>query len=372
MKEKKDNLILENLYQENIWDRLKGTGAGLKAGASTLGQNFKNKAISALGGTPTTTTSGSAGQSYAKAQQSSLLKSFQGKIKKEIEDFKNDLKTFKVDPDQENFSNNFPTIAQKLKELENLETFLANPSATPTAEPAPTAEATPEPTKDVLNSDEASSYLGISKEELFKKAQSGEISGIKLGAKGYIFPKQNIIKAKQGVSSSPEPAQTPATLGSTPQTTTQPKGKAEKQVILDTDLDTTYQFINNSWYPRTGSKKDGFNYGEKISDKNLINQLETEWKNENQGNVSAPLNSTPPATKPAVKKPTTKPVVKPAVKKPVNKKQSKPLVASGKIKGSQVQARRAGNMSPAELNALQRTSESFNVFGEFLKENNLI
>ncbi len=388
MKEKKDNLLLENLYQEGIWDRLKGQGAGIKAGASTLGQGLKNKAISALGGTPTKEPSNTAGQTYAKAQQSSLLKSFQSKIKKEIDDFKNDLKKFKVDPDEKDFSTTFPTIAQKLQELDKLEKFLQNPTseATPTdapeatSEATPTAEATPEPTKDVLNSDEASSYLGISKEELFKKVQTGEIPGIKLGTKGYIFPKQNIIKAKQNVSSTPTPTgettpeEKPA-LGSTPQE--QPKGNVEKQVVLDTDLNTTYQFINNQWYPRTGSKKDGFNYGEPIQDKNLIKQLETEHSKEEQ-QLQTPEDSSPTTKAPVAKKPVAKaPVAKkpitkvPATKKPLGK--TKPVEKfPSKIPGSVVQARRAGNIPPAKINALQRTSESYNPFGEFLKENNLI
>ena len=421
MKEKKDNLLLENLYQEGIWDRLKGQGAGIKAGASTLGQGLKNKAISALGGTPTKEPSNTAGQSYAKAQQSSLLKSFQSKIKKEIDDFKNDLKKFKVDPDEKDFSTTFPTIAQKLQELDKLEKFLQNPTseatptdapeatseatptdapeatseatptdapeatseATPTdapeatSEATPTAEATPEPTKDVLNSDEASSYLGISKEELFKKVQTGEIPGIKLGTKGYIFPKQNIIKAKQNVSSTPTPTPTGETtpeekpaLGSTPQE--QPKGNVEKQVVLDTDLNTTYQFINNQWYPRTGSKKDGFNYGEPIQDKNLIKQLETEHSKEEQ-QLQTPEDSSPTTKAPVAKAPVTKkPITKvPATKKPLGK--TKPVEKfPSKIPGSVVQARRAGNIPPAKFNALQRTSESYNPFGEFLKENNLI
>ena len=107
-----DSLFLENLYQEGILDRLKGQGAGIKQGAGTLLKNFGGRLTGDVGDRP------SARSEYAKAQQGSLLKSFVQKVQKEIVDFKNDLKIFKVDSNPETLQKDFPIIAQRLSEIE--------------------------------------------------------------------------------------------------------------------------------------------------------------------------------------------------------------------------------------------------------------
>jgi hypothetical protein len=143
----KDVLLLENLYQEGIIDRLKGQGAGIKTGASVLGQKFKDKTVSALGGTPQKRSGETAGQAYSKAQQTSLLQSFKKKVEKEIQDFNNDLKSFKVNPDPVQLEKDFPIIAQRLKEIDKLKSFLDNPSAsnaTPATKTEPDNEISPE------------------------------------------------------------------------------------------------------------------------------------------------------------------------------------------------------------------------------------
>ena len=138
---KKDVLILENLYQEGIIDRLKGQGAGIKTGAGTILKN--------IGGSLTgdKTPKQSTGKEYSKAQQTSLLQSFKKKVEKEIQDFNNDLKSFKVNPDPVQLEKDFPIIAQRLKEIDKLKSFLDNPSAsnaTPASKTEPDNEISPE------------------------------------------------------------------------------------------------------------------------------------------------------------------------------------------------------------------------------------
>ena len=84
----KDDLILEQLYQEGILDRIGGQFKGVKAGSGQLLQNLGRKIYQKAGGEAMPPSSQTAGQSYAKAQQKSLLDSFTKKTGKEIEDFK--------------------------------------------------------------------------------------------------------------------------------------------------------------------------------------------------------------------------------------------------------------------------------------------
>jgi hypothetical protein len=118
---KKDDFLLEQLYQEGILDRLRGQGAGLRQGAGTLLQKAGAK-ISGQQGPQK-----SARAEYAKAQQTSLLNTFKRKVDKEIADFNNDLKSFKVNPDPNVLEQDFPIIVQRLKEIENLKNYLLNP-----------------------------------------------------------------------------------------------------------------------------------------------------------------------------------------------------------------------------------------------------
>jgi len=120
---KKDVLLLENLYQEGIIDRLKGQGSGIKTGAGTILKNIGSRF------TGDKTPKQSAGKEYSKAQQTSLLQSFKKKVEKEIQDFNNDLKSFKVNPNPVELEKDFPIIAQRLKEIDKLKSFLDNPSA---------------------------------------------------------------------------------------------------------------------------------------------------------------------------------------------------------------------------------------------------
>jgi hypothetical protein len=124
---KKDVLLLENLYQEGILDRLKGQGSGIKTGAGTILKNIGSRL------TGEKTPKQSAGKEYSKAQQTSLLQSFKKKVEKEIQDFNNDLKSFKVNPNPLELEKDFPIIAQRLKEIDKLKSFLDNPSASNTA-----------------------------------------------------------------------------------------------------------------------------------------------------------------------------------------------------------------------------------------------
>jgi hypothetical protein len=116
--------------EEGIWDRLKGMGSGLKAGASVVGQNLKNKAVTALGGTVTASPSATTGQAYAKAQQGSLLNSFIKKSNKEIADFKNDLSKMGItQSDADLRASGLTEIADKIKAMEDLVQFLETQKA---------------------------------------------------------------------------------------------------------------------------------------------------------------------------------------------------------------------------------------------------
>jgi hypothetical protein len=122
---RKDDLLLENLYQEGILDRLRGQGSGLVRGAGAALQ----KAGAKIAGRETPNIS--ARSEYAKSQQKSLLNSFKKKVQKEIYDFYNDLREFKVDPDLNEVEKNFPIIAQRIKEVENLSNYLSDPEKYP-------------------------------------------------------------------------------------------------------------------------------------------------------------------------------------------------------------------------------------------------
>ena len=118
---RKDDLLLEQLYQEGIIDRLRGQGSGLGkmagAGLQKLGAKLSGTEAPKI----------SARGEYAKAQQKSLLNSFKKKVESEINDFYNDLKSFKVNPDPNQMEQDFPVIAQKLKLIQNLRDYLSDP-----------------------------------------------------------------------------------------------------------------------------------------------------------------------------------------------------------------------------------------------------
>ena len=131
----KDDLVLEQLYQEGIIDRLSGQFKGVKAGTAQVLQNLGRKIYQKAGGEGMPEPSQTAGQSYAKAQQKSLLNSFIKKTNNEIEDFKKDLLAMGVSGDPEEIKRTHPIIAQRLKQVESLLNYLNNPTAeTPTAE----------------------------------------------------------------------------------------------------------------------------------------------------------------------------------------------------------------------------------------------
>jgi hypothetical protein len=129
----RDQLLLEEAYNqvnEGIWDRLKGMGSGIKAGAGALTQNVRNKAVTALGGQAPQGPQQTTGQAYAKAQQTSLLNSFIKKATKEIADFQNDIKKLGINQtDADLRAAGLTEIADKIKGVESLLAYLQNPQA---------------------------------------------------------------------------------------------------------------------------------------------------------------------------------------------------------------------------------------------------
>lgn len=123
---KKDQLLLEQAYEqmcsEGIWDRLKGTGAGLK---SAIGTGIKNLGAKMTGDKQTGPTMG---QAYAKSQQKSIFNSFLAKAEKEIKSFEADIqKLGKTDMDS--LKKSHPEIEQKITAIKKLMVYLGGQKA---------------------------------------------------------------------------------------------------------------------------------------------------------------------------------------------------------------------------------------------------
>lgn len=301
-----DDLLLENLYQEGIWDRLKGQGAGIKQGAGTLMKNIGGKLTGDTGDRP------SARTEYAKAQQGSLLKSFVQKVQKEIADFNNDLKLFKVDPNPDTLQKDFPIIAQRLEEIKNLEKFLTNPSqsATPVQNAKPEPQSRPssseEPTETAkmttnvqgyLDMKGAADYLKISETELQNKAATGKIKSTIVSGKP-LFKKEDL----DSLNKPTEPVQQKAEEIPPQKTQEQPK-KSQKEItpIKSTPESPTespkkndtvehgifkYMYDGKNWVALS-SKKGKTKKAEVIKSPDLIKTLNQKWATQKNTPVKA-------------------------------------------------------------------------------------
>jgi hypothetical protein len=341
-----DDLLLEQLYQEGIWDRLKGQGAGIKQGAGTLMKNIGGKLTGDTADRP------SARTEYAKAQQGSLLKSFVQKVQQEIADFKNDLKLFKVDPNPDTLQKDFPIIAQRLKEIENLEKFLTNPTQTSTttpevkttSQPEPTSEPTPETSKPTTNVQGyldikgAADYLKISETELQNKAATGKIKSTIVSGKP-LFRKEDLDNSNK----TPEPTQQKTEEVPQQKTQEQPKkpkgeitpvrGTSKTAIESPKKNDTVehgifkYVYDGKNWVVLS-SKKGKTKKAEIIKNPNLIETLNQKWSKQK----NAPVKTT---------------------KKPSGVTRTETKVGPTKTRYSY-------------------KNESYNPFNEFLKECNLL
>lgn len=133
---RKDDLLLSEaysqVYNEGIWDRLKGQASGIGAGLKQGAQNLTGKLASATGNKvePSGKTMGG---SYANAQQTSLLNSFIKKAQKEVDDFNNDMSKMGAGNIQD-VQKTHPQIAQQMQQVNDLIAYLKNPqNATPQA-----------------------------------------------------------------------------------------------------------------------------------------------------------------------------------------------------------------------------------------------
>ena len=90
----KEQILLEQAYDkvsEGIWDRFKGTAAGIGAGLKQGAQNIASNVAGKLGAT--VTPSGKSGkEAYAQAQQKSIFNTFIKKAETEIQEFEEDIK----------------------------------------------------------------------------------------------------------------------------------------------------------------------------------------------------------------------------------------------------------------------------------------
>jgi hypothetical protein len=362
----KDDLFLEQLYQEGIWDRLKGQGAGIKQGAGTVLKNIGGKLTGDTNNRP------SARGEYAKAQQSSLLKSFVQKVKKEIEDFKNDLKIFKVDSDPDSLKRNFPIISQRLEEIENLEKFLANPNQTPnvstptstngnvTASQSPkvttptstngnvTASQSPKVNtnfKDYLNLKDAAAYLKVSETELQNLAATKKIKTNIFGGKPLFhsidLDEYNFKKYGEDLKSQETPSTPVTSSGDSPK-------KGDKVTYLN---DPSYVFNGNAWEYK----------GKEVVGQKLIDNLNKSWQDQKTMKTKSSSSTKPKMT--ANKKPVPKTAVKTnsKVKAPAKK-------ATQPSSGTKVSETKVG---PSKTRYTYK-NESYNPFSNFLEKCNLI
>ena len=198
----KDDLILEQLYQEGIIDRLGSQFKGVKAGGAQVLQNLGRKLYQKAGGEGMPEPSQTAGQAYAKAQQKSLLNSFIKKANNEIEDFRKDLLAMGVSGDPEEIKKTHPAIAQRLKQVESLLNYLNNPSTTPAEEAPAPAEATVPSIW--LNTQQARDFLGVTNKELWNLSKNRKIKAIKRPNGNYKFSRQSLEKYKNKDSVSTE------------------------------------------------------------------------------------------------------------------------------------------------------------------------
>ena len=140
----KDQMLLEEAYNkvaapqneiidEGVWSQLKGLGKGIVAGAKTGAQNLAAGAAKAIGVKVDDTGRQTMGQSYAKAQQGSMLKDFQTNAEKTVNDFINDAKKMGVDLNDPNIIKQFPEAAAAYKEVQNLLTYVKDPSKAPSS-----------------------------------------------------------------------------------------------------------------------------------------------------------------------------------------------------------------------------------------------
>ena len=212
----KDDLILEQLYQEGIIDRLGSQFKGVKAGGAQVLQNLGRKLYQKAGGEGMPEPSQTAGQAYAKAQQKSLLNSFIKKANNEIEDFRKDLLAMGVSGDPEEIKKTHPAIAQRLKQVESLLNYLNNPSTTPAEEAPAPAEEAPAPAEEApapaeatvpsiwLNTQQARDFLGVTNKELWNLSKNRKIKAIKRPNGNYKFSRQSLEKYKNKDSVSTE------------------------------------------------------------------------------------------------------------------------------------------------------------------------
>jgi uncharacterized protein YjbJ (UPF0337 family) len=395
---RKDEFILEQLYQENIWDRLKGQTSGLKQGAGTFVKNVGGKLSGDTGPRK------SARAEYAKAQQTSLLNSFKKKVDNEINDFNNDLKSFKVDPNPNNLEKDFPIIAQRLKEIEKLQTFLKNPSSAPAPsstspetdddietpefevlppEEAPTLPSSQErkalpytQTKETYSVDEVANLLKISTTELQNKVATNQIKASRDDSGNIVFNKNDIEDYRAGERSKPLMVDDEGMYD------TAEKAYGEDEPELQSDV-----FSNVTKKPSSEEPpKDWLSSGEEETStpRTTPKKVETKPPFTNQTPQEAPVGATSTYTNSKYKKTESgwinlkgQKVISPNIIKKLEDEyfnsRNKPKGSQKPIRGDQtLTAREKSFKTAAQRKAEQTTSESFNVFGEFLKENNLL
>lgn len=123
----KEQILLEQAYakvSEGIWDRFKGTAAGIGAGLKQGAQNIASNVAGKLGAT--VTPSGKSGkEAYAQAQQKSIFNSFIKKAEAEIQEFEEDAK--KLGKDELGvLSSSHPEIAEMVRKYKVLLATLKN------------------------------------------------------------------------------------------------------------------------------------------------------------------------------------------------------------------------------------------------------
>ena len=127
----KDDLLLSEayaqVYNEGIWDRLKGQASGIGSGLRQGVQNVAGKIAGATGAN-VQTSGKTMGGAYANAQQTSLLNSFIKKAQGELNDFVNDMSKMGAGSIQD-VQKTHPQIAQQMQQVNDVIEYLKQTAA---------------------------------------------------------------------------------------------------------------------------------------------------------------------------------------------------------------------------------------------------
>jgi hypothetical protein len=203
------NEAYSKIYNEGIWDRLKGQASGIGAGLKQGVQNVAGKIAGATGAN-VQTSGKTMGGAYANAQQTSLLNSFIKKAQGELNDFINDMSKMGAGSIQD-VQKTHPQIAQQMQQVNGVIEFLKQSAAG--QKPEATAQSPAGQTPQAPATQEPQSPAAEAPKEDPKSLEASTSSGT--GAltvqqpKTLATPEQATGGAVQGIPHGPQRTSTP-------------------------------------------------------------------------------------------------------------------------------------------------------------------